>query len=81
MARADLEQFMLAEIAKSGGCPKRLRISIELRGEGRWAVGPLDQTQDRVFRRGALGALKARPRPGLECRGTHDASGKNSIAE
>lgn len=45
MTRAALEQFMLAEIASSGRCPKQLRIGIEPRGEGSWAIIPLDQTE------------------------------------
>jgi len=45
MTRPELEQLLLAEIAKSGRCPKQLRISIAPRVQGRWAVVPLDQTQ------------------------------------
>lgn len=43
--RAALEQFILAEIARSGRCPKHLRIIIEPRGDGRWAVVPIDKTE------------------------------------
>jgi hypothetical protein len=45
MTRAELERFILAEIAQSERCPKSLRIRIEARDEGRWAVIPLDQTE------------------------------------
>jgi hypothetical protein len=44
MTRADLERFVLAEIAESLRCPAQLRISIQSRGEGHWAIVPLDQT-------------------------------------
>ena len=43
ITRGELERFISAEIARSQKCHKELRIRIEPRNEGSWAVIPLTE--------------------------------------
>ena len=60
MSRAALEQFILAEIARSQKCPNGVSIRIEPGREGSWTVVPLAQVDTDPLCLKRIAAIAAR---------------------